>query len=121
VSVVNISDASGFPAIGSVYVGRGSNNLEGPLAYTSITQVGNYFQLNLATPTTKNHNVSETVILAQGGIRQIPAGTMVRTKENSTSPSVQFRVLANATIPDGEDSIINVPVVCTAVGAQGNV
>jgi hypothetical protein len=34
---VNISNASAFPPTGSVYIGRGTPNLEGPLAYTAIT------------------------------------------------------------------------------------
>lgn len=121
VTTLNVSDASAFPTSGRVYVGRGSNNLEGPISYNSITAVGNYFQLNLLSPTTKNHNVNESVILAQGGNRVVAAGTVVQTLENSTSESVKYRVLNTVTIPDGEKILNDVPVVCTEVGSKGNV
>jgi len=40
---VNVSDASLFPATGSIFLGQGTANLEGPIAYTSITPVGSFF------------------------------------------------------------------------------
>lgn len=120
-STINVSDASSFPANGQVYIGRGSNNVEGPITYNSITPIGNFFRINLATPTTKNHNVNETVVLAQGGNRIVDAGALVQTEANATSPAVSFRTLVNITISDGEDSISNVPVVATELGTRGNV
>lgn len=120
-TTINISSRDGFPDSGAVYLGRGSNNVEGPISYISITNVGNYFQLNLSAPTTKNHNLNESVVLSQGGDRVISSGTTVRTKQNATSPSVNFTVLVTATIADGEDRITDVPVVCTEVGTKGNV
>jgi uncharacterized phage protein gp47/JayE len=118
---INISSNDGFPNSGSVYLGRGSNNVEGPIVYSSITIIGNYFQLALSSPTTKNHNLNESVILAQGGDRVISAGSSVRTKQNSTSSSVNFTILNTVTIADGEDNISDVPVVCSEVGTKGNV
>jgi len=120
-TVINVSDASLFPQTGSIYLGRGSNNIEGPIAYSSITPIGNYYQINLSTQTTKNHNINESVVLAQGGNRTVQIGQNVQTQGNATSPAVQFKILANVTIPDGEDSLQNVPVVCTQVGTRGNV
>lgn len=117
---INVSDASAMPQQGAVYIGRGSNNIEGPIPYTSITRVGNFFQINLSTPTTKNHNVNETVILAQGGNRVVNVGTIVQTPANTTSPSVTYRLLTTVTVPDGEDSLTDVPVVCTQLGTVGN-
>lgn len=120
VFAVNVSDASTFPTSGSIYIGRGTTNLEGPLAYSSITPIGSYFQINLVSPTTKNHNLSEAVVLAQGGNRVVNAGTLVQTARNETSQPVQYRVAVTSTIPDGETSLTNVPVVCTQLGSIGN-
>lgn len=120
-SVINVADASQFPPSGSIYIGRGTANLEGAIQYTSITPLGSYFQLNLATPTTKNHNTGETVILAQGGNRVVPAGTIVQTKATLTESSVQFRVINSVVLLDGESEIKDVPVVALKAGAIGNI
>lgn len=120
-TTINISSNVGFPASGSVYLGRGSNNVEGPLQYSSITPVGNYFQMNLINPTVKNHNINESVILAQGGNRNISAGIIVQTQANATNNSVQFSILNNTVLPNGEDTLTDVQVVCTQLGTVGNV
>ncbi len=119
-SSVFVSDATQFPSTGQVYIGRGSNNVEGPINFSSIAQVGNYYQINLSTPTTKNHTNNESVILAQSGNRVIQAGTVVQTVSNITVPAIQYRTLITATIPDGEKEVTDVPVVCTTVGSKGN-
>jgi hypothetical protein len=119
-TAINIADGSAFPQSGSAYIGRGTSNLEGPLQFDSVVPIGNFFQLTLTTPTTKNHNVSESVILAQGGNRTISAGTTVQTTPNSTTAAVQYTTTASATVPDGEVSITNVPVICTQAGSIGN-
>jgi hypothetical protein len=120
--LINIASNIGFPQTGKVYLGRGSNNVEGPLPYTSITSVGNYFQLTLSTPTTKNHNLNESVVLSQGGDRVISSSNSVQTPQNITSPSVTFNLINTVTLQDGENTLANVPVVCTVVGAStGNV
>ena len=118
--LINIADGSAFPPTGAVYIGRGTSNLEGPISYTAVTPIGNYFQLTLSTTTTKNHNVSESVILAQGGNRTVSAGTKVQTTPNSTTSAVQFTTTAQAIVPDGEVSITNVPVICTQASSVGN-
>jgi hypothetical protein len=120
-NTINISDGSRFPNTGSIYIGRGTSNLEGPIPYSSVSQVGNYFQLTLSSPTTKNHNISESVILAQGGNRVVSAGAVVQTKANDTNPSVKFTVINNVTVPDGEESVSGVPVAATQPGTVGNV
>ncbi len=122
-AVLYVTDALLFPASGSVYVGRGSGNYEGPLAYTSKVDNVNYWTLNLdvGNYTTKYHNLGETVILAQGGDRLISAGTTVRTAQANTSSSVEFTTLFAATIPDGETVLTDVTVVAKAPGVIGNV
>ena len=123
VSVVNVVDASNFPASGSIYLGRGTNNYEGPLDYSSVTQNGVYWQVNLSVGvTTQNfHNVGETVIVAQGGNRQVPAGNVVQTPQGNASTSTQFKVLYTANLPDGETEIDGVQVVAIIPGIGGNV
>lgn len=118
---VNVSDATEFPSTGSIYIGRGGPNPEGPIAYTSIDDLGGYYRFNLSTPTTKYHNKTESVILSQGGVRNIPQGTVVRTVGGGSSPAVNFSVTQAATILDGETEVTNVSVAAQEPGIIGNV
>lgn len=122
---IYISDASKLPATGSIYIGRGTANVEGPLQYTSRQPEsgGSYWSITLdsVSPTTKFHNIGETVILAQGGRRQIPINTTVRTAGSSSVSGVSFRTTVTAYIPDGEAVVTDVPVLSTTLGIQGNV
>jgi uncharacterized phage protein gp47/JayE len=122
-SVLYVSDASSFPSTGAVYVGRGTSNYEGPLTYSSKINNVNYWTLNLdvGSHTTKYHNLGEGVVLAQGGDRAIPAGTVVQTATANASSAVDFSTQFAATIPDGEVSISGVLVVAKTPGVIGNV
>lgn len=120
-TVISVSDASEFTASGSIYIGRGTTNVEGPIPYGSITPIGGYYNINLSTPTTKYHNTSEGVILAQGGSRIIPAGTVVKTLSSGSAPDISYTVTRNSTILDGEDTITDVPVAAQEPGNDGNV
>lgn len=120
-TIIRVSDASEFSASGSIYIGRGTPNIEGPLPYTSITSVGGFFEINLSSPTTKFHNLSESVILAQGGVRTIQAGTTVSTVASGSSPNIVFTVTQKAIILDGEDTVTSVPVSAQEPGTDGNV
>jgi len=117
-NVIKVSDTSLFPASGSVYIGRGTANVEGPLTYSSISTVGTHFEINLSSPTTKFHNVSETVILSQGGTRNITAGAVVSTSGDSP---ISFSVTKQASILDGEDSVTGVKIAAQQSGEVGNV
>lgn len=118
---IKVSDASAFSASGSLYLGRFTPNVEGPIAYTSITPVGGYYVINLASPTAKFHNVGEEVIQAQGGNRSVPIGTIVSSPSSGASPDVQFSVTVAAVILDGETSVSNVQVSALTPGSAGNV
>lgn len=118
---IRVSDASAFPASGNIYIGRGTPNVDGPLSYTSITPSGNFYIINLSTPTTKFHNLGEEVVLAQGGNRSIPTNTVVISPASGASQDIQFRVTNSAVILDGEVEAINVQVSAQVPGAQGNV
>ena len=120
-SFIYVSDASLFTATGSIYIGRGTINIEGPIAYGSIVAVGSYYRINLSTNTTKYHNTSETVILAQGGTRTIAAGTAIRTPTSGSSIPIVFTTTLSATILDGEVSITDVPIAASEPGSDNNV
>jgi uncharacterized phage protein gp47/JayE len=123
---IYLADASSFSTVadGEIYVGRGTTNYEGPLSYTGLpVNSGNYWTLSLApgSYTKKYHNLGETVVLAQGGNRSIPAGSVVETALGNAGSPVQFGTLYAATIPDGEVSVTGVTVICKTPGLTGNV
>lgn len=120
-TVISVSDASLFPATGSIYIGRGTPNIEGPIAYSSITSVGGFYNINLSTPTTKYHNINESVVLSQGGVRNIPSGSAMRTDSSGSDSPIVFTTTRLATILDGENEIINVPVAAQETGTNGNI
>lgn len=120
-TVIKVSDASLFPASGAIYIGRGTPNVEGPILYNSITPVGGFYEINLNVATAKFHNVGETVILAQGGNRSIPANTIVLSPASGASPDIQYSVVTAAVILDGETTVDNVQVSAQTPGASGNV
>ncbi len=119
---IPVSDASSFPSTGAIYIGRGTPNVEGPLAYTvAPSQTGNFWVITVATPTTKFHNLGESVVLAQGGNRAININTIVISPAIGASPDIQYSVTTAAVILDGEVSVANVPVSALLPGASGNV
>ncbi|NDD84348.1 hypothetical protein EBZ38_08765 [bacterium] len=120
-NVINIVDASDFPNTGSIYIGRGTTNYEGPLAYSAKTNNGTHWTLTLSDVTKKIHNTGESIVLAQGGNRTISAGAIVQTPQGNSADAIQFSVLYSVTIPDGEISISNVNVVAQKPGVIGNV
>lgn len=118
---IQVEDASDFPSSGSVYLGRLTPNLEGPIAYTSKVDNGAYWTLNLSTATTRFHNRGESTILSQGGIRLVDAGTLVATAQGALVSAVQFSTVFQAQIPDGETTVEDVLVLANVAGAAGNV
>jgi hypothetical protein len=121
-TVIYVQDASGWPATGQVYIGRGSLNEEGPLSYTSITHHVNYYSIQLAAGNQliKNHKYEEQVVLAQGGIRTVSAGTAVVAPAADDSPQVLFYTDALVTLLDGE-SEADVAATASEFGESGNV
>jgi uncharacterized phage protein gp47/JayE len=118
---INVSDASLFTPTGSVYLGRGTPNVEGPLPYTLIVPVGGYFAITLSSPTTKFHNTGESVILAQGGNRAIPVNSIVVAPALGSNAAIQYSVIAPAVILDGETTVTGVQVTALTPGSAGNV
>lgn len=117
---LNVEDASAFTPTGFIYVGRGTvDRFEGALPYSGIVNNGSFWSITLLSPLTKNHLLSDLVVLAQGADRTVAAGTTVAIPANNQSPSVQFTTIQELVIPDGEDSG-TVNVVCSQFGEAGN-
>lgn len=119
---VFVQDAAGWPSTGSIYIGRGTSSEEGPIPYVSIQDNVTFFTITLdsGSPLINNHLYTDSVILAQGGDRQIAAGTLVKAPQPAGSPPLLFAVDASATILDG-DSSITVSVSAVEAGEDGNV
>jgi hypothetical protein len=121
-TIINVGDASQFPASGAIYIGRGTPNVEGPISYTVTPyQVGSYWVITLSTSTAKYHNLGESVILAQGGLRTIPANTIVFSPGIGSTANIQYSVVTTSYILDGETTVTNVPVLALLTGSSGNV
>lgn len=118
---IYVVDASLFPTSGNLYIGRGTSNYEGPLAYNGVVNNGTNWTISLTGPTVRFHNQNESVVLAQGGNRVIGSGTIVQTPQGNARDAVKFSTLYSATIPDGEVIVLNVPVVAQSPGPIGNV
>jgi uncharacterized phage protein gp47/JayE len=120
-TVLHVNDATGWNQTGVVYLGRGTPNFEGPLSYTSITDNGTFFTIQLSSALEKDHLLSETVVDGQGTTdRRILAGAIVKIPSNSVTPEVQYAVLRDGVIPAGEDTVESIPVVAIKAGSSGN-
>jgi len=117
---INGDVATGFPASGSVILGRGTTNVE-KVPYASVTQFANYVTFNLSAATAKDHGTSETIILAKAGDRVISSGSIVKVPASDTSPEVQYTLDVSGTILDGETQATGIDVTCNQVGSVGNV
>jgi uncharacterized phage protein gp47/JayE len=117
-NVIQVDDASSFPATGSVYVGRGTQNAESIISY-SVAPVnnGSYWTITLDTNLLKDHGTDETVILAQFADRSVTAGTEVRIPPNDFSEAVLFELNQSVTLLDGENRVDNVLVTAINPGA----
>lgn len=129
-TVIYVNNASGWdPDGGTLYIGRGTQQFEGPITYQSpdggvtkaIVNNGSFYTIYLASALQKDHLSSDTVVDGQGTTdRVVSAGTVVRIPANNLSPEVRFLTLRNAVIPAGEDSISNVAIVAENAGADSN-
>jgi hypothetical protein len=118
---IDVVDAGLWPSSGQLYIGRGTPNYEGPISYTSKVNAGTHYTITLAAGTARFHNTSESVILAQGGNRQIGQGVIVKTPQANTSDAVEFTIVTQRTIPDGETLVSGVEVRALKPGNIGNV
>jgi len=121
-TIIKVTDASDFVFPGSIYIGRGTANFEGPIVMSGApTDNTSYWTITLAAPLSKNHNLNETVILKQGGARPIATGTIVQVPANNISSEVNFTVVSTQTMADGEDTVENILVSASVPGTTGNI
>lgn len=116
-----VNNTDGWAATGNLYIGRGTQSFEGPIAYTSITEFPTYSEISLASALQKDHLSSDIVIDSQGEPdRLIVAGTVVKIPANNQNPEVQYVTLRDSVIPSGEDMTSNVEVIAIVAGSLGN-
>lgn len=116
-TVIYVDDASSFPTSGDVYIGRGTNNSEGPISYSSApVDNGSYWIVTLDVALLNDHGTDETFILAQGGNRTIDAGTEVEIPETDVSSKQLFELNQSVQLLDGENSITSVLVTALTPG-----
>jgi uncharacterized phage protein gp47/JayE len=120
-STIFVNDASGWNQAGTLYIGRGTPNFEGPISYSSIVDNGTFYTINLDSSLEKDHLLSEVVVDGQGTTdRQILAGTTIKIPANNIQPEVQYTTLRDAVIPAGEDLVTDIPVTAVQAGSSGN-
>lgn len=116
-----VNNTTGWAATGNLYLGRGTQSFEGPIAYTAITVFPTYSEITLASALQKDHLLSDVVIDSQGEPdRLISAGTVVKIPANNQNPEVQYVTLRDAVIPSGEDMVSGVSVIALIAGSLGN-
>ena len=120
-TVIYVNDASLWNSTGNLYIGRGTQSFEGPIAYTAIVNNGSFFTITLGAALQKDHLISDVVVDQQGKLdRTITAGTSVLIPANNQSPEIKYSVLRTAILPAGEDLVTNIPIICQAAGSLGN-
>ena len=119
--LASVAGIDGWATTGSIYLGRGTSNSEGPIAYSALVDSGSFWTMTLDSATERFHPQGEEIILAQGGDRVIPAGQAVSTERVATTTPVEFTTLFQAVILDGEVSIAGVYGVCSTPGTVGNI
>jgi len=120
-TIIHVNDASTWDQVGTLYIGRGTPNFEGPINYTSIVDNGTFYTINLASALEKDHLLSESVIDGQGTTdKQVQAGITVKIPANNVNPEVEYRVLRDAIIAAGEDTSEEIPVVASRAGSVSN-
>lgn len=120
-STIFVNDAAEWNQSGTLYIGRGTPNFEGPISYSSITDNGTFYTINLDSSLEKDHLLSEVVVDGQGTAdRQVLAGTSIKIPANNIQPEVLYTTLRDAVIPAGEDTVAEIPVTAIQAGSSGN-
>ena len=120
-TTIYVNDASLWASSGELFLGRGTPQFEGPIAYTSITNNTSFFTITLSSALKKDHLISDVVLDKQGQPDQlISAGTSIHIPSNNQSPQVDFTILRDTVLPAGEDTVTNVHIMAVKAGSQGN-
>ena len=120
-TTIFVNNALEFAATGEIFIGRGTNNFEGPVSYTAIINNGTFFEITLASALEKDHLISDAVVDSQGTVnRLITAGTTVIVPSNNQQPEIRYNTLRDAVIPSGEDTVEDTSIVAVLSGSSGN-
>lgn len=120
-SVLYVNDASSWEATGTLYIGRGTQQFEGPVNYTSVVNNGSFYTITLASALQKDHLSSDSVVDAQNTVdRLIAAGTVVTIPPNNQNPEIRYSVLRDSVLPAGEDSVTGIAIVASEAGVRSN-
>lgn len=120
-TTIYVNNTVGWAPTGTLYIGRGTQSFEGPIAYTAITAYPTYSAITLASALQKDHLSSDVIIDSQGEPdRVIAAGTIVKIPANNQNPEVQYVTLRDAVLPSGEDSVSGIEVIAIIPGSRGN-
>jgi hypothetical protein len=121
---VTLSSGQSYPVspshINDLYIGRNTiDRFEGKIGFNQITNNGSFWTVSLELALTKSHLLSDLVVLAQGGDRTVPTGTVVQIPSSNNNPAVDFTTTEELVILDGEaEGVVN--VACTQFGVAGN-
>jgi len=121
-TVIYVNDASDWDASGgSLYIGRGTQQFEGPINYSSITNNTSFYTINLSSSLQYDHLISDSVVDAQGTVdREISSGTLVKIPANNQNPEILYSILRDAVLPAGEDVVNNILIIANQVGSSSN-
>jgi hypothetical protein len=116
-----VNNTSGWSSTGALYIGRGTENFEGPISYSGIVTYSTYSEITLSSALQKDHLISDSVIDSQGEPdRIISAGTIVKIPANNQNPEIKYSTLRDSVLPSGEDSVAGVEIVALVAGTSGN-
>lgn len=118
VTSLTLTDASAFPATGSVILERDTPGQRELVTYSS--KLGNV--LTLTAPTTITHAALTSVILSTAGAdRVFPSQSVVSVPATDSSDQLDFTTQAAVTLLDGDVATADVTVISALTGAALNV
>jgi len=121
-STLYVTNVVGWSNSGTLYIGRGTSNFEGPITYSSIVNNGTFYSIVLSSSLNNDHLLSEEVTNAQNTTdRYITAGTIVKIDANDQNPAILYRTIRQATVYAGETTVTNIDIVAQNTGSVGNV
>jgi hypothetical protein len=119
-TTLKVVDATAFDPSGILYVGRSGQTFEA-VNYISAAKTGSFWTFTLSSPLTKDHLVGEEVVLAQGGDRNIVAGSVVVVPSFGGNPAIQFTIENDQVLLDGEDTATGILATANDPGSASNV
>lgn len=119
-TVIFVNDASDIPAGSTIIIGRDTAGEETVVLLGAPVDNTSFWTITLTAGLTFDHNVNETVILSQGGVRTSVSGTQVAIPDSNNSERITFTTQVEGVIEDGEEEIANILVRANKPGTTGN-